>query len=275
LALFEGGDVGGVPVVVFHGTPGSGLLFPSHVQAALGRHVGLVSYDRPGYGSSTRQPGRAVFDAAADVGAVAAELGVESLGVLGISGGGPHALACAARLPGLVAAGAVLDCPAPLDAIPMESPMMLEEKATRFGFVPQPPFSPAFFDQARRWLLSASPNEVILELGPSADTRSGVDREVAGQWLAAARAGLVAGPEGWEDDAFALGKPWGVELSEIRCPIGIFHSGDDRVVPAGHARWLAEHIEGAKVVVDTAEGHLDLVGTRAGEVFDWLVGNCR
>src|SRR5439155_6883908 len=92
------------PVLRISGTPGSSTISQAHARDAEQRGIRLFSYDRPGYGGSTRQKGRAVADCAADVTAVCDDLGVDRLRVWGISGGGPHALAAAALLPERVAA---------------------------------------------------------------------------------------------------------------------------------------------------------------------------
>src|ERR671923_836728 len=94
LGVHEGGARDGPVVLVQQGTPMSGLLFEPHAQDAEERGIRLLAYDRPGYGGSTPAPGRSVADAAADVCAIADALGIERFAVWGISGGGPHALAC-------------------------------------------------------------------------------------------------------------------------------------------------------------------------------------
>jgi len=114
------GDPDGTPVFYLHGMPGSSS-GPRPRNAVLNRHgVNLVSYNRPGYGRSSRRPGRAVADAAADVEFLAEYLGFETYTVLGRSGGGPHALACAALLPGRVLRTAVLVSFAPADAADLD-----------------------------------------------------------------------------------------------------------------------------------------------------------
>ena len=87
-----------------HGTPGTGAPPEPLFAAADARGIRWVSYDRPGYGGSTPHPGRDVVSAAADVAGVADALGIDRFAVMGVSGGGPHALACAAALPGRVLA---------------------------------------------------------------------------------------------------------------------------------------------------------------------------
>jgi pimeloyl-ACP methyl ester carboxylesterase len=102
--------------LVHGGTPNSRLLLDRDVVRAQKRGIRLMAYDRPGYGGSTRQPDRSVGDCAQDVRDIAAGLGIDRLVVWGVSGGGPHALACAALLPDLVPAVGVLACPAPWGA---------------------------------------------------------------------------------------------------------------------------------------------------------------
>src|SRR3989440_8578904 len=116
LLVLERGHRDGHPVLVHNGTPNSRLMFDRDVGRARDMEIRLISYDRPGYGGSSGQPGRTVGDCAEDVRAIAAALGIERLAVWGISGGGPHALACAALLGDLVPAVAALASPAPWGA---------------------------------------------------------------------------------------------------------------------------------------------------------------
>src|ERR1700746_2007109 len=116
LAVEDCGDPAGRPVLVHMGTPNSRHLYGRNVRDAAERGLRLIGYDRPGYGESSPQPGRTVADCADDVCTICAELGIDRLATWGISGGGPHVLACAALLPDLVTAVASLASPAPVDA---------------------------------------------------------------------------------------------------------------------------------------------------------------
>jgi pimeloyl-ACP methyl ester carboxylesterase len=112
----DSGAADGQPVLLFHDGLGSRLV--ADPLAAVATHAGLrlLSHDRPGFGGSTAQPGRRVADAAADVTAIADQLGVDRFAVWGTSGGGPFALACAALLPDRVVAAALVSPLAPPDA---------------------------------------------------------------------------------------------------------------------------------------------------------------
>src|SRR4051794_29563149 len=116
LAIHLAGDPRGRAVVVHHGTPGAGPLYRRHAEAAAARGLRLIGYDRPGYGGSGRHHGRAVADAAADVAAILDALGVERFATWGASGGGPHALACAAPPGGRCAGGGTGPGAAPVSA---------------------------------------------------------------------------------------------------------------------------------------------------------------
>jgi pimeloyl-ACP methyl ester carboxylesterase len=116
LAVEDAGYLAGRPVLVHNGTPMSRRLYGPNVADAAGRGLRLISYDRPGYGGSTPQPGRTVADCASDVRAICAALGIGRLAMWGLSGGGPHVLACAALLPDLVTAAAALGSCAPFEA---------------------------------------------------------------------------------------------------------------------------------------------------------------
>ncbi len=116
LRVQEGGDSRGRPVLVHGGTPNSRNLYRPHLEVALEQGIRLISYDRPGYGGSTPHSGRSIADCAADVRTIADALDIDRFAIWGISGGGPHALACAARLPDRLVAVASLASPAPYDA---------------------------------------------------------------------------------------------------------------------------------------------------------------
>ena len=110
------GPEGAVPLLFHNGTPSSGRLYGPFVEAASQRGLRMVGFSRAGYGNSTRNPGRSVADVVPDVAAILDELGADRCYTLGWSGGGPHALACAALLPARLIGAATVGGLAPYNA---------------------------------------------------------------------------------------------------------------------------------------------------------------
>src|SRR5690349_20205970 len=116
LAVLEAGAADGPVLVTHHGTPAAGRFFRPELESAEARGLRLIAFDRPGYGGSTSDPGRDIAAVAADVAAILDALGVDRFATYGWSGGGPHALACAALLPGRCLAAASMAGVAPYGA---------------------------------------------------------------------------------------------------------------------------------------------------------------
>ncbi len=275
LLIQEGGDPAGTPLLFHGGTPNSRLLAPSTAARAAAHGVRLISYDRPGYGGSSRHEGRTVADCAPDVRAIAQALGIERLGVYGLSGGGPHALACAALLEDLVPAVAVVGSVAPwgaegLDYLAGMGEMNVEDTEL---YLRDPAASREKLEAERVELLAADAAEV---LEAWATLLSPVDAAVltgdyAEHLVAEFRDGLSGGGDGWWDDGVAHMEPWGFDCSEIRTPTLIVHGHQDRFVPVQHGEWLASRIPGAEAWLSAEDGHLTPLERRLEEVFDWLL----
>ena len=275
LAVAAAGNQSGPAVVVNHGTPGSRLLWRELIEDAEARGMRLIGYDRPGYGGSDPQPGRTAADAAGDVGAIADALGIEQLAVEGGSGGGPHALACAALLPDRVVAVASLAGVAPypaegLDWLDGMGQDNLDEFAATL----------AGREALERYLgkkvsemLTAEPKaiaEALLSLLSPPD-RAVLTGELAEYFHEATRVGVEEQLDGWIDDDFVFVNPWGYRLEDIRVPVQLWHGAHDRFVPIAHGRWLAERIPGVDAHLTDEDGHLTIQLRRIGEVHAWLV----
>jgi pimeloyl-ACP methyl ester carboxylesterase len=279
LTVREDGDREGFPVLFISGTPGSSTIYEPHARDAAERGIRLFSYDRPGYGGSTRQKDRKVADCASDIATVCDALGIDRFCVWGISGGGPHALAAAALLPDRVIAAAVLASVAPYDAEGLDFlEGMGEQNVEEFGTIFEAEdVHRASMEKQRHELLSATP-EQLLELwqtllGPS-------DREVATGVLAAflldhMRAGIGSSGDGWIDDDRAFVAPWGFDLASIRVPVQLWQGEQDQFVPYGHGVWLAAHIPGVDARLTAEDGHLTLAERRVSEVHGWLLERAR
>jgi pimeloyl-ACP methyl ester carboxylesterase len=275
LTVYEGGDPNGVPVLVQNGTPGSGLFHEDHLRDAETRGIRLLSYDRPGYGGSSRHKGRSVADCAADIAAICDALGIERFCTWGISGGGPHALATAALLPDRVAAAAALAPVAPFEAEGLDFfDGMGQQNIDDFGTVLAGAEQHlAAVERNREELLAATPEELVdiwkTLLGP-ADVAI-LDVEVAGSILDNIRTGIEGGGAGWFDDEEAFVRPWGFDLSSIRVPVLHWQGEQDRMVPFGHGVWLSTQIPGVESRLSAADGHLTLYAHRVPEVHAWLL----
>ncbi len=275
LAVQENGKPDGIPVLVHHGTPNSRLQYGPDVINATERGIRLISYDRPGYGGSTSQPGRTVADCAADVRAICAALDIDRLLTWGISGGGPHVLACAALLPDLVPAAASLASPAPWGADGLDFfAGMGEMNADDYQlYMRDKDAARRKLENDRTDMLGATPaqvGELIKTLVSPADAAA-FTPALAAHLVNTAADGLAPGAEGWWQDGVAHMEPWGFELDDIAIPLLLLHGQQDRFVPFGHGAWLAAHIPGVEARLTEDDGHLTLTERHLGEVHDWLL----
>ena len=266
LAWLESGDPKGPAVFVFHGTPGSRLEVSCDQVPIISSGVRFIAVDRPGYGHSTFQRGRRLADWASDVTRLADHLKIDGFSVIGVSGGGPHAAACARFSERVLGAGIVSGV-GPLAEPGAEEGMMgfnraVTRLARRSQYFVYPPFvlSAAIF---RRWpelaLRAASgqmPNSDIEILSRPSVRSAYIDtyrRSPSTSALAAAQ------------DFALFASDWGFRLDDITVPVDIWHGDDDRNVPISHGRLQAERIPGARLHECPGEGHL-LVIDRLDEI---------
>ena len=194
----------------------------------------------------------------------------------GISGGGPHVLACAALLPDLAAAVASLASPAPYGVAGLDwfygmgqdnvddiRLMVADEKAARDKL-----------DKDRE-AIAASPEELAEGMKSLLSPVEG--RHCSASWESylaySMREGLAPGGQGWWDDSLAEGRPWGFDLAPISVPVLLLHGRDDQFVPFAHGQWLAARVPGAEAWLYEDEGHLSLMEHRVGDVHAWLASH--
>jgi pimeloyl-ACP methyl ester carboxylesterase len=279
LAYCEWGDPDGFPVFWLHGTPGSRL--GRHPDEDVYRRAGVraITYDRPGYGASTRHPGRRVADAAGDVAAIADALGVSRFAVTGGSGGAPHSLACGALLPDRVTRCASLVGPAPLGPEGLSREQYFEGMVE--GNVREIEWALAGEDTLRPEMERLAP-QLLASLADDSDNPLGEDYALSEADLEVTRRGPVRemlntamreaigrSIDGLVDDDLAFPRPWGFDVAAIEVPVSVLYGPQDTLVPTNHGEWLARTIPGAEVVL--LDGGHFAVYDRTPELLAWLV----
>jgi pimeloyl-ACP methyl ester carboxylesterase len=250
-------------------------MMSSWLRDAEHRGIRLLSYDRPGYGGSTPQPGRSIADCAHDVRVIAQAFEIERLGVWGVSGGGPHALACAALLPDLVTAVATLCSPAPYggEGLDFFAGMGQDNADDMQLLLDDPKAAREKCRVDREDTLTATPDWIHHGLASllSPTDADALTLEVATELLTAFQSGLAPGDEGWWEDNVAQMEPWGFNLADIQTPVQLWHGAQDRFVPFQHGQWLAAHIPGVDAHLTEIDGHVTLTVNRVPAVHEWLL----
>jgi pimeloyl-ACP methyl ester carboxylesterase len=261
-------------VLVHAGSPGSRRLPPQAVEEAGAFGLRLISYDRPGYGESPARPGRIVADAAGDVRAIAAGLGLSRLATWGHSGGGPYALACAALLPELVSAACVFASMVPPDAPGLDFlgswPAAEREELALFATQPERMRELRWSAAQERLPALLSPQGWLELWGETADSASPERRAVAEYLALVQQDTLGRGDQGWWDDNVAYLTPWGFDPASITVPVQIWHGERDDAVPPVFGHWLAERIPGAEAHFEADDDHGSIHDRHLAEAFGWL-----
>lgn len=277
LDVYVAGPDAGLPLVYHSGTPGAGLPFGPLVDALAERGLRYVSWSRPGYGSSTRQPGRSVGDVAIDAAQVLDHLGADDCYVLGWSGGGPHALAMTALMPSRVRASATIGsvAPFPADGLDWLAGMGAENVAEFSASLEGAGALARFLEEWWPAMRTVEAESVAKELGDLIDEvdRDSLTGEFAESVAADLREGLRESYWGWLDDDLAFTRPWGFELESIERPVHIWQGAHDRMVPFAHGEWLAARLGGACPHLLPDHGHLSLAVTGLPLILDELVSS--
>ena len=240
-------------LVVFwhHGTPNTGLPPEPLFEPGLR----WVSYDRPRYGGSSPAPDRDIASAAADAEAVADALGVGTFALLGHSGGGAHALACAALLPDRVRAVATISSMAPFDTPGLD------------WFAGMGPNSATTLRAAAA---GRAAREAVEGGDPDFTAADWAALDGAWSWFGKVVGPALAGdPSAPVDDDLAYVRPWGFDPATITAKALVVHGAEDRMIPAAHGEWLARHIPGAELRLVPGEGHISVLN-HAQQAVAWL-----
>jgi len=260
--LIDGPD-GGTVLLFHNGTPTAAVRNPQVVNPAARRGMRTVTYSRPGYAASTPHHGRSIADGAQDAEAILDALHADHFVTLGWSGGGPHALACAALLPERCAAAATIAGVAPYGAAALHwLAGMGPENIAEFGaaIVGEDRLVP-YLDREAAPLRAVTGTDVAAALGGllSEVDKNALTGDSAAVLAETFRRAVSGGIAGWRDDDLAFTRPWGFELKSIRVPVAIWHGAQDRMVPFAHGRWLAANIPGAQPRLLDDEGHISVL----------------
>jgi pimeloyl-ACP methyl ester carboxylesterase len=258
LAYSEWGDLQGWPVVLLHGWNGSRLFCPD-VSATEAAGARLITIDRPGFGRSDPKPGRSVLDWVDDYVALAQHLNLPPAPVIGWSGGGPYALACAARIPERVTKVGVAATDGPWDEVPGAMNDLPSELRALVELLPRDPVAAEDGIRKRCQWYADDWSAMFAGVGShpgDPDDELLTKPEIIGAvktWMAE---GARQGSAGYSSDVIAEFRPWGLSLSEITTAVVVWWGEADRLVTMAHARYLASAIPHATLVTFPGEGHL-------------------
>ncbi|MDG4823994.1 alpha/beta hydrolase [Asanoa sp. WMMD1127] len=256
LHVYDTGHAAPHTVFWHHGTPNLG----APPVPLFGEAIRWVSYDRPGYGGSTRVPGRDVSSAARYTNAVADLLGLDRFAVVGHSGGGPHALAVAALLPQRVTAVVAGSSLAPwgADGLDWFSGMASGAAASLHAALAGPAARAAHDTDG-----PADPDIGFVDADEDA---------LATDWswmLDVVRPAVAQGPAAAADDDLAYVAPWGFDLTTITAPVLLLAGARDRMVPPTHSEWLARRLDKARLEISDVDGHVSVL-RRFPAALEWL-----
>jgi pimeloyl-ACP methyl ester carboxylesterase len=275
IGVLTAGPDDGFPLVVHEGTPIGLVLNAKLAGAAAKRGLRVVLTARPGYEDSTPRPGRTVADVAGDVAAVLDALAARTFVSIGFSGGGPHALACAALLPDRCLAAASVAGVGPwgvegLDFLAGMGPENVEEFS--LAVRGEQPLT-AFLEKEAATLGEVTGEQVAASLGGliSAADAAALTGDFADDLAAALRAAVRNGIAGWRDDDMAFATEWGFSLDALDGRAAIWQGDQDNMVPFAHGQWLAARIPGARAHLEPGAGHLTMTVTAIDRILDDLL----
>jgi pimeloyl-ACP methyl ester carboxylesterase len=258
LAYAEHGDAGGTPVLFFHGLPGSRLT--RHPDESVATRIGirLFTFDRPGYGRSSAQPGRRIVDWAGDVEQFSSGVGLKRFAVVAWSGGAPYALAAARALRNRV-----------------ERVVLVAPIAPLAGTSAARDLSPALRRRVRvarfaPWLVGLSASRDVRAF--ARDPERALDRAFAGapacdrdvlaeaairtMYVESRTEAYRQGPRPVLQDALLYLRPWGFDVGKVETPVRIFHGELDETIAPVHSRQLAALLPKHESTFVDGEGHM-------------------
>jgi pimeloyl-ACP methyl ester carboxylesterase len=272
LAWCERGDLNGSPVFAFHGLPGSRLQV--HPDESIARNAGarVIHVDRPGFGRSDPMAGRGLSDWADDIRRLADHLRMGRFAVAGVSGGGPYAWACAARLRDRVTRAAIVSGVGPRDS-------MLGSKSglvrVGFGAASRAPWLFALPMALAAAVGARAPAfylDRLIKRLPESDRRILRRPEMRAMLVRDLAEAFRNGPWAFLQDLQLEAQPWGIALEQVCCPVALWHGSSDTVVPPSATQALVALVPHATVKMFPDAGHF-FVFEVWRDILDWLLGS--
>ncbi len=271
------GDYGnpeGQPLMYFHGWPSSRLQgFVLH-ELCVQKGIRLIAPDRPGVGKSDWQEARTLMDWPSVVQELAEHLSWDAFSVMGVSGGGPYAVATAAALPEMVTQAAVVCGAPPLARFSDRSEMMWPYRVL-LRIRPFAPFLIPGILKMSHWISQYPPDEPPMSwvMKWTADA----DREALGESdfeliTRSFREGISAGTRGVQADGDIYTSRWGLDFEKIKVPISFWHGEEDKNIPFSMVKEYASWIPTAEMHSFPGEGHYSIIARSPKLVLDSLVG---
>jgi pimeloyl-ACP methyl ester carboxylesterase len=276
IGFAEFGDPQGRAVFWLHGTPGARRQIPMEARVyAEKRQIRLIGVDRPGIGSSTPHQYDTVFAFADDLRTIADALGIDKMEVIGLSGGGPYTLACAAAMPDRVVAAGVIGGVAPttgsdgiaggvMGSVGLRVAPLLRVAGGPIGMVAsalirliRPVGSPAV--------------DLYGRVSPEADRRLLARPEIKAMFLDDLLNGSRKQMAAPFADVVVFARDWGFRLDEVKVPVRWWHGDHDHIVPFEHGQHVVAKLPDVELYHLPGESHLAGLG-RAEEILGTMVG---
>jgi pimeloyl-ACP methyl ester carboxylesterase len=257
IGFAEYGDPHGLPVLAFHGTPGSRFMFALADKAAYKRRLRIIAPERPGYGLSDFLRQTSLTESAGDLEALADRLKLDRFALIGVSGGGPFAVAAACAMPDRVALLALMDPVGPVADSGGRIHMSWLHRFIFMRLARSPAACAAFFGPLRtlvRFAPSLAHRALMLRV-PRSDRTVLADEEVRANLRTALGEGLRPGIRGALQDLRLYCAPWGLALDEVGMPAILWQGSDDTIVPPEAAYDLADTLPNCRLEVVEACGH--------------------
>lgn len=272
LAFAEFGDGSGFPVV--YNTGGNSSRFEGawlH-DAATRTGVRLIVPDRPGFGDSSMDPARRLIDWPTDVGALLDELGVDRFSTLGLSGGGPHALALAHGSGDRVVRAAIASGVAPPEMPSLRAGMWFPVRLIHWSASAFPPLNRLLLRQMGTFYADeAQMRKRMLQAMPPADIALMERRpEIISIFAEAARAAHQGGIDGDAHEWSLYVDEWGFRLEDVDLDVGLWYGSQDRQAPSAMGSYLASRLPRSTLTVVDG-GHFSTINDHAEDIFRFLM----